>query len=310
MLQSKQALPKGTHLHKHYEIMHTLGKGDFGITYLAKDKRYHKRVVIKELFLPEYFEREEDLTVVTERFTSKEFTDFKKVFYDEAARIKEFHQQGIVPITHIFEQFNTVYYVTGFIHGTTLHEWVMKTGPISEHDAQIYAEYMAFSLGELHENGILHLNITPDNILISNHNIAVLAGFGVARDYVYEEVLRKITKLTPYASIECYVIGDPQGPFSDVYALGASLYYALTSCIPATPYARMDSPLIEPIKLNHNISQHANDAIMKAMAMKPSDRYQSMEEFIFDFYPDSRKDYEKLHSRKKHWNIFRNLFDL
>jgi len=299
-------LPAGTLLnHGKYVLKKRIGKGDFGITYEGLEVKTNHKMAITEFFLPRFFERDEKGAVLPGKFAQERFEHFKEEFIKEGRRIARYKLEGIIYIAEVFEDLNTAFMVTRFVEGPTLQELVNKTGPIPEDQALRHITNFALALEELHRANILHLNITPENIIVHKTGKAVLTGFGVARYHIYNETPYRMAKLTPFDALEEYKKGEKLTPLTDIYSLGAVLFYALTATVPTGPVARIEKPLLPPRHFNKKISEKTSLAVMKAMAMAPENRYQSIKAFLSELLPNGYPE-KKV---KGNEGFFKNLFD-
>jgi len=282
---TNQNLPIGCLLYGKYRIEKILGQGGFGITYMAKHEVLQKKVAIKELFLSTQsaFCSRSELDTRTVKPHFERFDMFKERFLNEARTIAKFTgQPGIVQIAEIFEENGTVYFVMDFVEGVTLGEIIKKQGALSEKEAVNYAIKILETLKIVHKEGILHRDIKPDNLIISNKNKQpVLIDFGIAREYVENEAQTHTAMISPgYAPPEQELPKARRTASMDLYSVGAVLYYCLTGQRPQTVSEIMTSGYVQARDLNPNISAHINSVINKALEKKPENRYQSSEQMI------------------------------
>ena len=268
-----------------YRIIDALGHGGFGITYLAEQVMTKRKVCIKEFFPKGYYSREDDSSSV--RISSQEFSEnmerFKAKFIKEAQTIASLDHSNIIHIHDAFEENGTAYYVMEYVEGGSLRDIVKEQGPLSESDAKRYIRAVASALSYIHEQKINHLDVKPGNIMVrTKDDSAILIDFGLAKHY---DIVGDQTSSTPvgishgYAPIEQYTSGGVKefSPSTDIYGLGATLYYLVTGLVPphATDVGEEGLPKL-PDHLSHGVCQ----AIERSMQYWRKDRPQSVKEFL------------------------------
>ena len=268
-----------------YRIIDALGHGGFGITYLAEQVMTKRKVCIKEFFPKGYYSREDDSSSV--RISSQEFSEnmerFKAKFIKEAQTIASLDHSNIIHIHDAFEENGTAYYVMEYVEGGSLRDIVKEQGPLSESDAKRYIRAVASALSYIHEQKINHLDVKPGNIMVrTKDDSAILIDFGLAKHY---DIVGDQTSSTPvgishgYAPIEQYTSGGVRefSPSTDIYGLGATLYYLVTGEVPphATDVGEEGLP-----KLPDHLSQGVRQAVTKSMQYWRKDRPQSVKEFL------------------------------
>ena len=229
------ALPVGTRLQGGlYSIGKVLGQGGFGITYLGSDSGLKRAVAIKEFF-PQVQGCSRDGATVQPggMITHLEYRQEKNKFLTEGQRLAQFQHPSIVKVFSLFEENNTAYMVMEFLRGKTLLKIVEEDGRLEERDAVAYIVQIAEALDVIHGLKLLHRDIKPENIIITEEGRAVLVDFGTAREFAAGKTRRMTTTLTPgYAPLEQYGQRARFGVFTDIYALGATLYHLLTGEMP------------------------------------------------------------------------------
>ncbi|MCR5599072.1 MAG: protein kinase [Lachnospiraceae bacterium] len=291
-LQAKYplALPPNTILAGQYLIEKVLGQGGFGITYLAFDHKNKKKVAIKEYF-PEGLVTRMGRTSVTP-FSGERGDNFlygKDSFLQEAETLAQFiGNKGIVCVYSYFEEYGTAYYVMEYVEGISFGSYIKQHGGrLSVEEAKNLLLPVMDSLAVVHSKGVIHRDVAPDNILISNDGTVKLLDFGAAR-YSLGDRSRSLDVILKhgYAPKEQYTRRSKQGPFTDVYALGATFYYAVTGKCPPDSIERMDKDeLIPPSALGVKIRQHDEEVLLTALRINAADRFQNMIEFINALYP-------------------------
>ena len=285
---SPQHLTPGTILNKNYLIGKALGQGGFGITYIAWDLNMWRVVAVKEYYPSGLVTRERGLfvTPVDDNARAK----LKKgvnLFFKEALILGNFSvHPNIVNVLHFFRQNNTAYIVMEYIRGKSLKDYLQsRGGSISFTETmQILCPIMN-ALDDLHHTGLLHRDIAPDNIYLTVDGHPKLLDFGAARFSFGDETQNAASIIKPgYAPLEQYSgSGIEQGSWTDVYAMGATFYRALTGKVPISAADRaVGRPLQSPKELGAALPDAADKAIMHAMNMKPEERYVSIRSFEQD----------------------------
>ena len=265
-----------------YRIEQPLGQGGFGITYQGIDTRLNRAVAVKEFF-PEGCWRSGSTVVSAGRWNSNTYSNAKQKFLLEGQTLGQFNHPGIVQVFYYFEENNTAYMVMEYLKGKTLTELLKQhRGRLSEAQALEHITKAGVALKILHQAQFLHRDIKPDNIMLADDGRVVLIDFGAARDFTASSTARYTTMLTPgYAPLEQYGRALKYGAFSDIYALGSTLYHLLTGEAPVSAIERAAGVELEPVRaIVPSVSQHVSKAIALAMEMDITSRLQSVEEFL------------------------------
>ena len=285
---SPQHIAPGTILNQNYLIGKALGQGGFGITYIGWDLNAWRIVAVKEYYPSGLVTRERGLYVapVDEEARIKLKKGVNQ-FFKEALILGNFSSHpNIVNVLHFFRQNNTAYIVMEYINGKSLKDYLQaRGGSISFTEAMQILCPIMLALDDLHHTGLLHRDISPDNIYLTVDGHAKLLDFGAARFSIGEETQNAASVIKPgYAPLEQYSgSGIEQGSWTDVYAMGATFYRALTGKVPTAAADRaIGRALQSPRELGVNIPEPADKAIMHAMNMKPEERYVSMRLFEQD----------------------------
>ena len=276
------SLPRDTRLRGgNYVIGPVLGQGGFGITYKAGDTNLQRFVAVKEFF-PFGAGRSSGTVQPTGGMTQSSYEDTKKKFIEEARTLARFSHPAIVRVYGVWEENNTAYMAMEFLEGKTLQKLIEDKGSIPEKVAVGHIKSVAEALEPVHAAGLIHRDIKPDNICVTNDGRTVLIDFGTARAFASNKTVKQTAMLTPgYAPLEQYGQQARFGSFSDVYALGATLYHCLTGRMPAPATDRVSGvDVAPPDAVNPAISPGVSRAVMHAMQIKASDRPQNMREFI------------------------------
>ena len=279
------ALKPGSILNGRYTVGRVIGQGGFGITYIAQDYQTKARVAIKEYLPTEFAGRDRGSSSVQiysgERKENFEYGEAQ--FLEEAKTLAAFiGDEHIVRIYSYFEENNTAYFVMEFVDGYALDKYMaQKGGRLSVDEANRLLLPLMLSLDKVHAKGIVHRDIAPDNIIITKDGTAKLIDFGAAR-YSTGEKSKSLDVILKhgFAPREQYMRRGRQGPYTDVYALAATYYYAITGKVPPDAIERTEEDILfPPSSLGVKLSARTEDALFKALEITASNRYQSMGEF-------------------------------
>jgi serine/threonine protein kinase len=277
-------LPPRTVLHNLYIVGRALGHGGFGITYLAWDTAAQTRVAIKE-YIPNGIAGRSatDTSVLPYEQTRREFKWGLDRFLDEARTLKKFSSlDGIVSVETLFSENGTAYLVMEYLDGWTLEEFLKSRGGfVSMKTAMRAMVPVIDALSAVHAEGILHRDISPDNIYLTRSAEVKLIDFGAARNALGQRSRNlSIILKEGYAPEEQYRASGIQGPWTDVYATSATLYHAITGKIPQPALDRQAHDKLErPGALGIQLPRTVEAALMKALAVRAPERFQSMQDF-------------------------------
>ena len=284
--RSPLALSQGTVLNDQFEIGRILGVGGFGITYLAFDKVLEMVVAVKEYLPSNIAVRKtgsQSVQPVSSGGNARDFEFGLERFLQEARTLAKFEDHpNIVRVRTFFEENGTGYFVMNFYEGRTLAEYLAaQNGHIPEEEALLIMDQVFDGLSAVHEADILHRDIDPNNVYLGDNGRVVLLDFGAARAAVTEQTQSlSVVLKRGYAPHEQYHSRGNQGPWTDVYACSATLYYALTGYKPPEAASRMlQDDLAPPQTLAPSISDPTNDAILKGLSIQPDHRPQSIASF-------------------------------
>lgn len=290
MEENLHCLRKGTRLIGRYTIEKVLGQGGFGITYLGIDELHEKKVAIKEFFPQGIVTRNieyEDAVTVTFVGEKDNYNKGKEKFLKEARIMARFSKdEGIVKAQDFFEINNTAYIVMEYLEGITLKQYLRENERIEPEELLELFVPLIESLDEIHSQGLIHRDISPDNIMVLLGGKIKLMDFGAARDYTDfgEKSLSLILK-PGYAPPEQYQTHGVQGPWTDIYALCATMYKCLTGENPPDAIERvMDDNLKEISQFGIPVSKKMEETIIKGMSISAKNRYRNIEEFCEDLY--------------------------
>ena len=275
-----------------------LGSGGFGITYLGTQTGLERNIVIKEFFMTDYCLRDEYSNLITVPTVSNvEFVErFKDKFLKEARHIAQLKHPNIVNIIDVFEENGTAYYVMDFIEGGSLVEKVQREGSLPENVAKRYILQIADALNYIHQRYMNHLDVKPGNIMLSRNDNAILIDFGLSKQY--DSQTGHQTSTTPvgishgYAPMEQYKEGGVSefSPETDIYSLGATLYYLLTGARPPVSQEINEDGLpLDQLKAK-NISWPTISAIINAMKPRRKERTHDINTFIAELNAGTEGD--------------------
>lgn len=290
--EGSEALPRGTNLlGDQFTIERQLSSGGFGITYLAQDNFLSRRVVIKECY-PEVFCRREGKRVLVRSNTHHEkYRAIVKMFMREARSIAKLRHPNIVGVHRIFEDNDTAYMVLDLIHGRDLLSLVKdKEDALSADQMKSVLIKVLDAVELVHQNDLLHRDLSPDNILLDKWGSPILIDFGAAREEASREtraVSAVLVVKDGYSPQEFYFAGGKQGPSSDLYALGATFYHMISGEAPPNSQTRMaeyagnNPDPCEPLAGRFpEYDEVFLEAIDKAMKVLPKERLQSAREWL------------------------------
>ncbi|MBR5420939.1 MAG: serine/threonine protein kinase [Lachnospiraceae bacterium] len=291
-----KALAPGTILNSKILIGNILGKGGYGITYIGYDMLLEYPVAVKEFFPDEMVDRAEDgkTVLVLDEVNAEEYDRETKAYLREARVLAEFSKfPGIVAIKDLFYENNTGYLIMEYLQSGNLRKYIDEQGGwLSVEESLRLMEPVISILGKLHKSGLLHRDISPDNIMMDDDGSIKLIDFGgsrrigVANQQVFlgkwgfaplEQMLSKLSE---------------QGPWTDIYGICATLYCMMTGDVPQSSYERNEKDeLVDLAQYTIQIDKKLARAIMKGLSMKPQDRQQSIGELykdLYGIYPDEK----------------------
>ena len=290
MEENLHCLRKGTRLIGRYTIEGVLGQGGFGITYLGMDELHEKPVAIKEFFPQGIVTRNieyQDTVTVTFVGEKDNYEKGKERFLKEARTMAKFSKdKGIVKALDFFEINNTAYIVMEYLEGVTLKQYLAENKRIDAEDLVELLVPLIEALDEIHSQGLIHRDISPDNIMVLPDGRIKLMDFGAARDYTeFGEKSLSIVLKPGYAPPEQYQTHGVQGPWTDIYALCATMYKCITGENPPDAIERvMDDHLKKISAFGIPVLPQIEEAIIKGMSVAANDRYQNVGDFCEDLY--------------------------
>lgn len=274
------ALPLGTLLNGRYMLGKVLGVGGFGITYLGYDLTLDIKVAIKEYMPSSIATRNSDRYNVT--LTGRTEDDYRQGmenFLEEAKILAKLQNTpNIVSVQNYFKENNTAYFVMEYIDGMSLKDYLAdQGGKIPYVQALAILEPIMEALVQVHALNLLHRDISPDNIYITSRGESRLLDFGAARFALGDGKSVSVILKHGYAPEEQYSSHGNQGPWTDVYAMGATFYRCITGMLPPDSVERIRVDALKaPSELGIIIPRHIEQAILKALAVKTEDRFPNM----------------------------------
>ena len=294
----------GTILQDRYIVGRVLGYGGFGITYIGWDEDMERKVAIKEYLPSEFSTRMPDSTQVTVFSGDREeqFMSGMDKFVDEAKRLAKFHSSnGIIHIFDSFKENNTAYIVMEYLEGESLKDRLAREGKMEVDEALSIILPILYALREVHKLDIIHRDIAPDNIYLTNEHdengnpIVKLLDFGAARFSTTKHSKSLSVLVKPgYSPEEQYRSDGDQGPWTDVYAVSATLYRMITGVVPQISLNRSAKDEVKtPSKLGIKIHKGLENAIMNGMNIKIENRTQSVDQLIAELESEQTKRHKE-----------------
>ena len=278
-----------------YLLGMAIGEGGFGITYIGMDLNLEMRVAIKEYYPNGCAVRNcsESNTVLSYSNSAQEvFEKGREKFINEARLLaKCSNLSEIVSVKDFFRENHTAYIVMEYIEGITLKAYLKQNGDhIPAQKTLQMMKPVICSLSKVHDMNLIHRDISPDNIMICNNGSVKILDFGGARDYIFSNEKSLSIMLKPgYAPEEQYRTHGNQGPWTDVYALCATMYRCITGSVPPESLERAYQESLPPIRsISPDCPPAAASAIEKGMSIYPEDRFQSMQELYSALYESSQ----------------------
>lgn len=282
-----------TILQNKYMIGRVIGVGGFGITYIGWDLNLQTYIAIKEYFPESIASRDTSIALES---TQVQSNDSKREVYDkglkryveEAQNLSKFYQlQGIVSVKDFFYENSTGYIVMEYINGINLKEYLKNAGgKLDEATVLALMKPVLESLYQIHNAGMVHRDISPDNIMVDRDNKIKLIDFGSARgqsaetDKTYTVILKH-----GYAPPEQYYAKGNQGPWTDIYSLCATMYRMLTGQNPPNSVERMETDeYVNPSAWGVQVSPRTEEVLRRGLAVKVADRYQNIGQMLADLY--------------------------
>ncbi len=282
-------LKPGTVLNGKFQVGIALGEGGFGITYVGRDILLDMKVAIKEYFPNGCVNRTGAATQTVSICSGGSHQEFfdkgRERFLKEARMLAKFSGElGVVDVRDFFEENNTAYIVMEYLEGQTLKSYINQAGLLSCETTLNLLMPVMNSLQKVHQTGLIHRDISPDNIMLLADGKVKLLDFGAARDVSNGNKSLSVMLKPGYAPEEQYRSKGVQGPWTDVYALCATIYKCITGVTPDDSTQRVFEDEVRlPSEMGIAISPTFEAALMKGLAVLQKDRYQSIDELLAGF---------------------------
>lgn len=280
-----------------YIVGRILGQGGFGITYAGYDLTLDIKVAIKEYFPMGFASRNytvsNQVQWSTAQFNREQCRQGSENFLKEARRMAKLDSlTGIVRVRDTFPENGTSYIVMDFVEGETLKQKLSKTGVMGIHECLALLSPLMQSLGKMHQKGLVHRDISPDNIMIAPDGSACLLDFGAAKDVsMQQNAASQLVARKGFSPPEQYRNKGSIGPWTDVYALCATIYYCITGKLIPDAMERMyDDALTFDVPLKEPLSEPQKNALRDGLTLHPADRIQSIGELTGRLSGSEKKD--------------------
>ncbi|MEE3492602.1 protein kinase domain-containing protein [Ruminococcus sp.] len=283
--QPHQIVP-GTVIGNRYTLGNVIGEGGFGITYIGLDNTLGVTVAVKEYYPFGWCDRNTtagNTVAVTSDDKSEFFEKGRSRFLNEARTLAGFQKDpGVVDVIDCLEENHTAYIVMEYLYGITLREYLKQNGTLAPDQAVRMLLPSMRALAKIHNAGVIHRDISPDNIMMLRDGSLKLMGFGTARDYDNADNRSTSNMLRQgYAPAEQYRRNDEQGPWTDVYGMCATIYRAITGITPVDSIDRVQQDTLRrPSQCGVNISPAMGNALMYGMAVNRENRCPDMPTLI------------------------------
>lgn len=279
-------LRPGTILNKKFLVGNCLGEGGFGITYIGRDLTLDRKVAIKEYFPNGYVNRNNNINQLVTATTEEKSAFFQKglhSFLEEARNAAKLTGvPGIVDVREYFEENCTAYIIMEYLEGVNLSSFIKTNGVFSPEQIFQLMLPITYSLQKMHEAGMIHRDISPDNIMYLYSGSLKLMDFGSARFFSNANREMSVMVKQGYAPEEQYSKNGDQGPWTDVYGLCATIYKCITGRVPEQAIDRIRTDtLIPPSKLGVRISESMEKTLLYGLAVHKNDRCQNMQELSY-----------------------------
>ena len=277
-------LKPGTILNNKFLVGRCLGEGGFGITYIGRDLTLDIKVAIKEYYPNGYVNRNNTVEQTVAATTENQkhiFNKGKERFLEEARKVAKFlGEPGVVGVREYFEANGTAYIIMEFLEGENLAAYIKKHGTFDANTIFRLMLPITSSLKRVHDAGLIHRDISPDNIMYMSNGRLKLMDFGSARYYTNEQKEMSVLLKQGYAPEEQYRKNGKQGPWTDVYGLSATIYRCITGSIPEDALDRLrHDDLVPPSQMGVNIPPALENILLYGLAVFRENRCQNMEEF-------------------------------
>lgn len=289
-------LPAGVVLNNQYLIGRVLGQGGFGITYLGWDQNLDTPIAVKEYFPNGYVQRNHtrSLDVVANKDMEPQFQNGKAYFLREAKILAKLSDvPEVVHVRNYFQANGTAYIVMEYIQGITLSKYIHKRGEaLNLQQALGILKPIMAAMAEVHDAELIHRDISPNNIMLYNNRVKLL-DFGAARNVDHADASKALPKSTQamvkhgFAPIEQYQSRGALGPWTDIYAMGATLYYCLSGKAPTAAPDRLSADTqLDWHSVSGELTSNQIAVLNQAMALRPKDRVKDMRTLMERLYSE------------------------
>jgi len=277
-------LKSGEKIQDRYSVLNVMGYGAFGVAYQCFDTNTHTNVVVKE-YIPSYLANRDpngrDVLPISDESEAK-LSVGMDAFIDENKRLLQNDVKCVPPMLDCFKQNNTAYVVTDLIHGETLASVLKRKGKLSYHATITIITGVLQGLRKLNKLGIIHGDICPDNIVVTNDSDVYLLDYNLSEFNKNVYTQRESGKLrSGYSALELYYLNMDQGPWTDVYAAAATMYKMLTGVTVQSAIKRKTNDTLTSLsQLGVPITQGAEKAMFRALRIDYEKRTQNPEDFL------------------------------
>lgn len=287
---SPYALQPGTILQGKYLIGRVLGQGGFGITYIGMDLQLQRKVAIKEYYPSGFVGRKTGASQVV--WYSSDAAQQAKIsglelVLKEARKISKLSGiETVVQVFNVFQENGTAYICMDFIEGYTLQQYLKNTGPLTWEQTQALFLPILKTMDQIHKLGLIHRDLSPDNLMLQPDGGIKILDLGAAKDLRINsgKSSMQVAK-SGFSPLEQYIQTGNSGSWTDVYAIAATMYFTLTGSVPASAIDRMDNDTLQwDLPQLQALPPTVLNALKHAMAVRSSDRTQTMEAFTYELY--------------------------
>jgi len=304
-IQPPYAMRYNTIVHGRYLVGKVLGQGGFGITYIGFDLVLNVKVAIKEYFPMGVATREQSksntLIWSPTQVNTQQRQDGYESFLKEARKTAKIDSiPSIVRVRDTFFENETAYIIMDFVEGVTLKEKLAKSGPMGVSECIELLRPMMEGLAQVHKLGIIHRDISPDNIIVQPDGNLKLLDLGAAKDMTSGQGQSQLVTKKGFSPLEQYTESGQIGPWTDVYALCATIYYCITGKMIPSALDRMGNEAVTfPAGLKEPVPSHIEAALKAGLAIETKRRIQSVNDLLERFEGTWKDDSKKKDKKKK-----------
>ncbi len=281
-------IAKRSMLNKRYLMGKVIGEGGFGITYSAWDSQKQIKVAIKEYYPSGYVSRDprSNKVIINSKLNHAASNRGLKRFIEEAQNLSKIRNlSGIVSVLDFFALNDTAYIVMEYLDGISLKKYIHRKGKLTALNALTILKPVIYSLEAVHEQGLIHRDISPDNILLTRDGEVKLIDFGASKHANPDGQSVSIVLKQGFAPEEQYRLHGEQGPWTDIYAMAVTIYFCITGQLPPESIQRMyEDTMLPPSALGADILEETEKALLKALSVFAKDRYRDIPSFARALY--------------------------